>query len=217
MKIGMRATSMAVALIALLAAAAMYFAGERIDIAAQTSNDARDAILNAYRIAQSLKSSAASYELTMNEYYSTVLEFPTYRAKSDEQRAAIERDLALLNRLEADNAAAVARLARGFQEMDAFRRALEGALAGDDKDWDGAREALFKLNVLSVQAIHQADVLGQLASERAVSLDNNGQGHQSQALRWLRFAMALAIAAAILSAIAALRAQRCGAKRSPGE
>lgn len=62
-----------------------------------------------------------------------------------------------------------------------------------DKDWDRAREALFKINVLSTQAIYQADLLGQSASERATALDISGQAHQAQALLLLRIAALLAL------------------------
>lgn len=41
-------------------------------MAGKEGGDAREATFQSYRIAQSLKSLAAGYELTMNEFYSTV-------------------------------------------------------------------------------------------------------------------------------------------------
>lgn len=197
MKFGIRTISAMVAIIALIAAGLSYWAGEQINMAGKEGGDAREATFQSYRIAQSLKSLAAGYELTMNEFYSTVLEFPAYQKKSAEQKTAIERELAALATLQEDGAATAAELTRLYKEMDNFRLGLEGAMTSADKDWDRAREALFKINVLSVQAIHQADLLGQGASERATALDMSGQAHQAQALLLLHIAAILALVAGV--------------------
>ena len=89
--------------------------------------------------------------------------------------------------------------------MDGFRAELEQALVADETDWDAAREALFKLNVLSVQAIQQADFLGQSASQRAATLDLDWQAQRGQAVLWQRIATGLALLAVALLGFSALR------------
>ena len=100
MKFGIRTLSAMVAIIALIAAGLSYWAGEQVGMAGKAGNDARDATFKSYRIAQSLKSLAAGYELTMNEFYSTVLEFPAYQKKSAAQKTAIESELSALATLQ---------------------------------------------------------------------------------------------------------------------
>lgn len=205
MKIGIRTVSAIAAIIALIAAGSAYWAGEQISMAGKEGGDAREATFKSYRIAQSLKSLAAGYELTMNEFYSTVLEFPAYQKKSAEQKAAIERELAALAALQEGGATTAAELMRLYKEMDSFRLSLEGAMNSAEKDWDRAREALFKMNVLSTQAIHQADLLGQGANERATGLDKSWQTYQSQALLLLRIAAILALLSGIMALVGAIR------------
>jgi len=144
----------------------------------------------------------------MNEFYSTVLEFPAYQKKSTEQRAAIERELAALATLQEGGATTATELTRIYKEMDSFRLGLENAMTSEEKDWDRAREALFKINVLSTQAIHQADLLGQSTNERAAALDMSGQASQSQALLLLRIATALALLAGVMLLFGSLRLGR---------
>lgn len=193
MKNGIRTLSALAAVIALVAAVLSYSAAEQVSVAGKMAGDAREATFKSYRIAQSLKSLAAGYELSMNEFYSTVLAFPAYQKKSAAQKSALERELAELVRLQEGDTATAMELTRLFREMDGFRRELEGAMTSPEKDWDRAREALFKLNVLSVQAIEQADLLAQSASERAASLDTSWQAQQSQSQLLMRVATALAL------------------------
>lgn len=191
--------------IALIAAGASYWAGEQISRADKMAGDARTATFTSYRIAQSLKAMAAGHELTMNEFYSTVLTFPSYQKKATAQKSAIELELAALVGLREGDQATATDLARLFKEMDAFRIDLEDAMTGDETDWDAAREALFKLNVVSVQAIQQADFLAQSASQRASILDSGWQAQQSGAMAWLRITTALALLAGILIIFGSLR------------
>ena len=208
MKLCIRTVAATGAVATLIAAGLMYSASDRVSMAGKAAGEARVATLHSYRIAQSLKSLANGYELAMNEYYSTVLDFPVYQKKAAEQKAAIDRELSTLASLKDGDVNTVAELNGAFREMETYRLALERALSGTDKDWDGAREALYKLNVLSVRTIQQADTLARIADERAVALDKGWMDHQSQALITLRIAMALAIAAAILTLSGALRAKR---------
>lgn len=208
MNLGIRTMAVVAAVLTLVAAGLVYSASDRLSLAGKAAGEARSATLHAYRIAQALKSLANGYELAMNEYYSTVLEFPAYRQKAADHQAAIQRELAMLGKLGAGDAGAVAELNRAFKEMESFRAALESALSAADRDWDGAREALFKLNVVSVRAIQQADILARIADERAVALDKGWLDHQAQALTMLRGAMLAALAAGLLIAVGAFRAGR---------
>jgi len=208
MKFSIRTVSAMAAIIALIAAGFSYWAGEQVSMAGKEAGDAREATFKSYRVAQSVKSLAAGYELTMNEFYSTVLEFPAYQKKSTEQRAAIERELAALATLQEGGATTATELTRIYKEMDSFRLGLENAMTSEEKDWDRAREALFKINVLSTQAIHQADLLGQSTNERAAALDMSGQASQSQALLLLRIATALALLAGVMLLFGSLRLGR---------
>lgn len=196
------------AVILLAVAGLLYSASDRLGMVGHAVGESREATLHAYRIAQSLKSLANGYELAMNEYYSTVLEYPVYRQKVATHQAAIETELAALAKVQGGDAGAVAGLHGAFKELETFRAALEGALAGEDKDWDGAREALFKVNVVSVRGIQQADLLARIANERAVALDATWQEHQARALTTMRIALVLALAAAALGIIGAIRCNR---------
>lgn len=200
MKSSIRVIAVAGIILVLIAAGLIHASSDRLDMAGTAAGEGREATLHSYRIAQSLKSLSNGYELAMNEYYSTVLAFDVYRQKAADHQAAIERDLTALKQLRAGDANAVTELTRAFKEMETFRIALEGALSSVDKDWDGAREALFKLNVVSVRAIQQADNLARIADERAVALDRDWQEHQSKALTMLRVAMAATLAAVALIA-----------------
>lgn len=208
MKVRIRTVAAMGALIALVAGGLSYWAGEQIIMAGKEGGDAREATFKSYRITQSLKSLAAGYELTMNEFYSTVLEFPAYEKKFAAQRIAIERELGALATLQEGGEATAAELTRLYKEMDSFRLGLEDAMTRPEKDWDRAREALFKLNVLSTQAIHQADSLGSSASERAAALDMRWQTYQSQSLLLLRITTGLALLAGGMLLFTALRAER---------
>ena len=208
MKPGFRSFFSLTAIVALVVAGLSFWAGQQISMVGKTADAAREATFKSYRIAQSLKALAAGYELSMNEFYSTTLAFPAYREKAAAQKQAIERELAGLSNMGKGDAATVAELTQRFSEMERFRQELENALNGDEQDWDRAREALFKLNVLSVQAIQQADFLGRSASERAVSLDSSLQAQQSQSILLLNVTTALAVFVGVLLVFGALRAGR---------
>ena len=208
MKLGIRFFSTSATLIALIVASLSFWSGQQISMAGKTADAAREATFKSYRIAQSLKALAAGYELTMNELYSTTLAFPVYQKKSAAQKVAIERELAALHDLHEGDTAAVVELTQRFREMERFRQELERAMTRDEQDWDRAREALFKLNVLSVQAIQQADFLGISASERATALDTRWQAQQSQSIRLLNITTALAVLVGVLLMFGALRTGR---------
>ncbi|MBT9568546.1 MAG: hypothetical protein IV085_09640 [Thiobacillus sp.] len=208
MKPGIRSFSTLIAIVALIMAGLSFWAGQKISMAGKTAEAAREVTFKSYRIAQSLKALAAGYELTMNEFYSTVLTYPVYREKSAAQKIAIESELAALEGLHQGDTATVVELTQRFREMENFRQELDSALTRDEQDWDRAREALYKLNVLSVQAIQQADFLGRSASERATSLDSRWQAQQSQSILLLNVVTALAALVGVLLVFSALRAGR---------
>ncbi len=205
MKFGSRTISTIAAIVALTAAGLSFWAGEQISLAGKEGSNARAATFQSYRAAHALKSLAAGYELTMNEFYSTVLEFPAYQKKSSAQKSAIDGELVVLATLQQDGAATAAEFTRLYKDMNGFRQILESAMTSAEKDWDRAREALFKMNVLSSQAIYQADLLSQSASERAAALDTSWQLHQSQALLFSRLAAALAVIAGAIAMVGAFR------------
>ena len=206
-KIGPRIVAVVAALLVLTVAGLTYSAGDQARVADAGAQNARAASLQSYRIAQSLKALAAGYELTLNEYYSTVLEFSAYQKKATEQKTAIQRELVALAALPDGDAQAAVEITRLYTEIDSYRAVLEKALAAESgKDWDGAREALYKLNVLSVQAIHRADVLGKLALDRAEVLEKRWQADGAQAQLMLNAATLLSVLIAVgLMISAALR------------
>lgn len=208
MQPSIRTLSGALGLLAFVAAGSSYWAGEQVGMATKESGVARDATFKSYRIAQSLKSITAGYELTMNEFYSTVLTFPAYQKKVMEHKAALDQNLAVLSSLQEGGAPTATELTKIYTEMSQFRMSLEAAMTGTEKDWDRAREALFKMNVLSTRAIYQADLLGQSASERATALDTRWQAYQAQALLYLRIAAALSLALGVALVFGVLSASR---------
>lgn len=208
MQLSIRTLSGALGLLAFVAAGLSYWAGEQVGMATKESGVARDATFKSYRIAQSLKSITAGYELAMNEFYSTVLTFPAYQKKVMDHKTALDQNLAALSSMQEGEAATATELAKIYSEMNNFRMNLESAMTSADKDWDRAREALFKMNVLSTRAIHLADLLGQSASERATALDTRWQAYQAQALRYLRIAAALSLALGVTLIFGVLSASR---------
>jgi hypothetical protein len=208
MKFGLRTVAGVAALLILAVASLTYFTGDHLNLARKGAGEARNAVLQSYRIAQSVKALTAGYELTMNEYYSTVLEFPAYQKKSGDQKRAIEQALDELAKLPDGNAQVSAEFAHLYREFDAYRLSLERALGTPEKDWDQAREALYKMNLLSVQAIHRADTLGQFASELAASLENSWQSQQAQALQLLQIAMLIAAVTGLVLLFGAARGAR---------
>jgi len=78
MKIGNRSIALIAALIVLTVAGLAYSAGDQMRVADAGAQNAREASLQSYRVAQSIKALTAGYELTLNEFYSTVLDFPAY-------------------------------------------------------------------------------------------------------------------------------------------
>ncbi len=81
MKSGIRILLAIAAAIIWVVAGLTYQAGDHISSASKASGEGREAMLQSFRIAQSLKSLAAGYELTINEYYSTVLDTSSYQKK----------------------------------------------------------------------------------------------------------------------------------------
>lgn len=204
MKLCLRTLAISSGILTLLVGGLVYIAGDRLHSAGGEGNAALAASLDGYRHAQALKAQAAGYELTMNEFYSTVLDAPAYQKKVLQQKTAIEQELVALAGTERDGKT-VAELHRIYKDMEGFRQGLESALSGADKDWDRAREALFKLNLLSIQAIQQAEVLAQVSRDQAVNLDKTWQSGLTQALTLLNLALGVVFLAAVSLALGVFR------------
>ena len=122
----------------------------------------RDASLLALR----LQALTVNFELTLNEYYSTVIEEKRYLEKSSNQRQAIDAELTRLNALrESEYTQASNELKNLMRDIENYRIQLDKAMVASDRDWDAAREALFKINILSTQAINLASEIAKF-SER---------------------------------------------------
>jgi hypothetical protein len=216
MKPGIRAGAAMVAVIVMATAVLAYLASERMGKAVEAAAEARTAMLHTYRAAQNIKSLIHAYELTINEYYSTVLEFPEYKQKSASLKAAINGELEALARRNTSPATAVAQLNDAFGQIGSLSLELEGALGGANKDWDLAREALYKLNLVSLQAVQSPDIIARVAEERAAAMDAALQDHQAGAMWQLRVAMLLALVAAALILVGAFRSGRTPAQELTG-
>lgn len=208
MKLGIRTGAAGTAVIVMAAVALVYLAGERMGMAGKASAEARAATLHTYRAAQSIKSLIHGYELTINEYYSTVLELPEYQQKAAGLRAKIDAELEALAKRNTRPATAVAQLNEAFGQIEVLRLELEGALGGENKDWDLAREVLYKLNLVSLQAVQSPDIIARVAEERAAAMDANWQDHQARALWEMRLAMILGLLAGGLALVVGFRLAR---------
>lgn len=211
MKPGIRTGAAVTAAIMLAVLALAYLANDRMGMAGKAAAEAREATFQAYRTAQSLKSLIHGYELAINEYYSTVLEFPVYKEKADGFKAAIAGEMATLKKLDTGDATAIADLNAAFGEIEALRLELESALSGADKNWDLAREALYKLNVVSIRAVQPADRIARIAGKHAVDMDMAWQNHQSRALQSMQIIILLALAAGALAVAGILRGSQARA------
>ncbi len=205
MKLGIRTGAVIIAGVMSVAVGLAYWASDRVHTAGMSTLESRGAMLQTYRIAQSLKSLIHGYELTINEYYSTVLEYSNYQKKAGEYKESIDSELAALEKLETGDATAVGDLKTALNEIEGLRLELEAALNRPDKNWDLAREALFKLNVVSVRAVQPAERIANIAGEHALAEDSALRQYQSQALQALRLVMALLVLAGVMTMLGAFR------------
>jgi hypothetical protein len=206
MKPGIRTGATLVAIVFMAVASLTYLAGERLGMAGKAAAEERKDTLHTYRVAQSIKTLVHGYELTINEYYSTALKFSAYQKQAAEFKAAIDSELATLERLNRGDVTALAELKDALGEIESLRLELEGALSEENKNWDLAREALYKLNVVSVRAAQPSELIARVAGERAVALDSAWHDHQSRALREMYIAMLISLVAGALMVVAAFRA-----------
>jgi len=184
-----------VALLAVISAGFAYQASHHLGNAGKAAAEARVATFHTYRIAQKIYSLIHGYELSINEYYSTALKQSDYLKKSDEFKTSIEAELAALDALKTSDATTVGELKAALKEIEMMRTELENALASENKNWDLAREALYKLTIVSVRASQPSELLAKVAGEQATALDKTWGEYQAQALMNMRIAMALALAA----------------------
>lgn len=206
--LGFRYGAALVALFALVSAGLVYQAKGHLNMADKAASEAREATFHTYRIAQTIKTLIHGYELSINEYYSTALKFPDYQKKSAEFKQAIQSEMSDLERLKTGDAKTMADLKAALDEIEGMRVELEGALASENRDWDLAREALYKLTVVSVRVAQPSEQLASFAAEQAVALDAVWRDQQSQAQMKMRIALILALIVGVLVGLAAFRAPR---------
>lgn len=205
---GFRYGAALLAILAAVSAGLVFQANEHLNMAGKAASESREATFHTYRIAQTIKSLIHGYELTINEYYSTALKYPDYQKKSAEFKLAIGSELAALERLKTGDADTVADLKAALAEIESMRVELESALARDNRDWDLAREALYKLTVVSVRAAQPSELLASAAAEQAVALDAVWRDQQSQALMKMRIALLLVLGVGVLAGVAVFRRPR---------
>lgn len=207
----MRKIGIAIALLALASAVLVFLATERIGQAAKSADQSREATFQTYRLAQSIKARIQAYELTINEYYSTALDLQEYQSRTQAIRKDIEREVNELAQLETGNAVAATDLKAALHEIESMRQELETALSGEHKDWDQAREVLYKLNVVSERAAQPSDVIAEAASKQSLDQGEVWRMQQSQARLELYIAMVLALVSGVLAVVPMFRKSAAGA------
>ena len=149
----------------------------------------------ATRLSLDLKAQTTAYELVLNEYYATVIDTERYRQKATAIRQAIEHTLDGLKNLgNQDYTLAEKELGNLLREIDQQRPPLENALQENQRDWEKAREMLFKINITSAQVIELASKTALSATEKADLLAKQQQTQQYQ-LNLALIAIALLAAA----------------------
>ena len=146
----------------------------------------------ALQISYRLQAQTVAYELALNEYYSTVIDKGRYQEKVRLIQQAIEADLGQLVALPGpEYLQRGKRIQEIINEAEKFRRALDQALDERQRDWDAAREALYKINILSTQAIEVAVQLTQAASEQEAGIESMLAQQHRQSLNMLAIALVL--------------------------
>lgn len=205
---GLRYGAALLAVLAFVSAGFAYQANQRLTAATEAAVESREATFHTYRIAQMIQSLIHGYVLTINEYYSTALKYPDYAEKAGQFKVAIDRELLALENLKTGDAGTVAALKEALREVEGMRVELERALASEDRDWDLAREALYKLTVVSVRATQPSELLASVAEQKAGAQDAVMSEQQSQAQVAMRIALLLALGAGVLATVGFFRVQR---------
>jgi hypothetical protein len=194
--------SLAPVAIILLVAGLCFAALQKPDLAAKSSEEISLTSLESNRLVHRLQSLTIAYELTINEYYSTVINLARYKEKSSALRLAIDSELAKLAKLPGSgNINAAKEIQRLTAEIDTFRISFDRALDENNQDWDAARESLFKINILSAQAIELAAKLAESSKERTILLNETLHGYHQN----IMMILIAAIASTLLLGIFALR------------
>lgn len=179
-------------LLALFTLSLVMFAWQSIGQATQHADDLRHSPRVAVQLSYRLQSLTTAYELALNEYYSTVIDEARYRSKIQALQQSIDSDIATLGSLsKIEYAAAGHEIRRSMSEIEKFRQRLDKALQDGSRDWDAAREALFKINILSTQAIEIASRIAKASVEHDNALEASIAYRQQQA-RWMLVAAAIA-------------------------
>jgi hypothetical protein len=194
-----RILSSAQLLLGLLVLSLSMFALQNIGQATQHADELRHSPRIAVQLSYRLQSLTTAYELVLNEYYSTVIDETRYRTKLGSLQLSIDSDIATLGALsKPEYAAAGHEIRRSIGDIEKYRQLLDKAMQEGSRDWDAAREALFKVNILSTQAIEVASRLAKASTEHGTALETSIAQLQQQA-QW--FMIAAAIAAGLLGVI----------------
>lgn len=147
-----------------------------------------------------LQALTIDFELTLNEYYSTVIDQRLYLDKSASLRRSIDADLVRLNTLpEREYTLASEELKQLMNEIEKYRSLLDKAMGVSDRDWDAAREALFKINILSIQAIKVASETAKFSEKRGENLSSTVFAEQQDIQLLLYAAIILALMQSLIA------------------
>lgn len=186
-------------LLVLLILSLSMFALQNIGQATQHADELRHSPRIAVQLSYRLQSLTTAYELVLNEYYSTVIDEKRYHTKVSTLQQLIDGDVATLGALsKPEYAAAGHEIRRSLGEIEKFRQRLDKAMQEGSRDWDAAREALFKVNILSTQAIEVASRVAKASAEHGTALETSIAQLQQQA-KW--FMIAAAIMAGLLGVL----------------
>lgn len=193
----------------LTALAVLILAGltwRNLDEASSQNASLRKTAQSASQLTYRLQALTTAYELTLNEYYSTVIDETRYREKVVQLLHAIESDIARLAKLDArENQLTSNELTQQLAEMEKRRTQLNQAMLEPTRDWDVAREALFKINILSTQAIETAAKAASASDEKIQMLDQNLNERHQQLRDQLIALLALAGLLSALTGVQSLR------------
>jgi len=161
---------------------------------------------NASLLLLRLQALTVNYELTLNEYYSTVIEEKRYLEKSSNLRQAIDTELTRLSALrEREYTQASNELRNLMDNIEKHRSQLDEAMLANNRDWDAAREALFKINILSTQAINIASEIAKFSEARGEQLGSTVLAEQKGIQILFYWSIAIALILSLIAGAQLLR------------
>lgn len=171
MQILKRPTPLVALLLSFAILAITLIAQSRLNSLDKVATELTSTNRNASLLVLRLQALTVNFELTLNEYYATVIDEKRYLEKSLNLRQAIDTELSRLSALpELDYTQASNELKNLMSDIEKHRSQLDKAMVASDRDWDAAREALFKINILSTQAIKIASEITKSSEARGEQL-----------------------------------------------